>query len=80
MKLKQNDLVSYKFKNSNNVHEARVLTVCRKKYKGFDMVKILPLTELRGICRIPVTCIQNVLGHNLKNPNFIVQTLIKENQ
>ena len=51
--------IYYKFENSNDIHKARFLNNCRKKYKGFDMVRILPLTQSHGICKIPKKCIIN---------------------
>ena len=56
---KQIKYVFYKFKNSSDIHKARFLNKCRKQYKGMDMVRILPLTQTNGICRIPEKCLVN---------------------
>ena len=40
------------------------------------MIKILPLTELRGICKIPLKIIKSVIAHNLKNKNILVEQKI----
>ena len=45
--MKNAKYVFYKFKNSSDVHKARFLNKCRKKLKGLNYVKILPLTEIR---------------------------------
>ena len=57
--MKQIKYVFYKFENSNDIHKARFLSKCRKQYKGMDMVRILPLTQTNGICRIPEKCLVN---------------------
>ena len=57
--MKQIKYVFYKFENSNDIHKARFLSKCRKQYKGMDMVRILPLTQTNGICRIPEKCLIN---------------------
>ena len=51
--------VFYKFQNSNDIHKARFLSKCRKQYKGLNYIRILPLTQSQGICRIPEICIIN---------------------
>ena len=56
-KMKNAKYVFYKFKNSSDVHKARFLNKCRKKLKGLNYVKILPLTEIRGVCNIPENCV-----------------------
>ena len=78
MIIKKNDLITYQFENSNEINKARILKVSRKKYKNMDMIKILPLTEFRGICLIPKKCIKQVLKNNIKNSNYIIETLINE--
>ncbi len=57
--MKQIKYVFYKFENSSDIHKARFLSKCRKQYKGMDMVRILPLTQTNGICRIPEKCLIN---------------------
>ena len=77
MKIKKNDLVVYQFNGINKQEQqGRVLSICRKKYKDMEMIKILPLTEFRGICRIPLKIIKSVIGHNLKNNNILVEQKI----
>jgi len=51
--------VFYKFQNSSDIHKARFLSKCRKKHKGLNYVRILPLTQTNGICRIPEICLIN---------------------
>jgi hypothetical protein len=80
MKIKKNDLITYQFENSNEINQARVLKISRKKYKNMDMIKILPLTEFRGICLIPKKCVKQILKNNIKNNNLIIETLINESQ
>jgi len=51
--------VFYKFKNSSDIHKARFLGKCKKQFKGLKMIRILPLTQSQGICRIPEICVIN---------------------
>jgi hypothetical protein len=77
MKINKNDLVAYQFNGiDKQEQQGRVLSICRKKYKDMAMIKILPLTELRGICRIPLKIIKSVIAHNLKHKNILVEEKI----
>ena len=59
IKIKKIKYVFYKFKNSSDIHKARFLSKCKKQYKGLNYVRILPLTQSHGICRIPEKCLIN---------------------
>ena len=77
MKIKKNDLVVYQFNGiDKQEQQGRVLSICRKKYKDMAMIKILPLTEFRGVCAIPLKIIKSVIRHNLKHNNILVEQKI----